>query len=237
MYLKKTMTGVVDAKRRPTQAERSARSQGALLESAARGLSREGYGNLSLERVASDAGYTRGALYHQFANKEQLALAVVAWVEGAWYAEVGHRAQETQDPVAALLDMARGHAVFCRRDVARVMMTLKVEFSGRDHPIARALAAVGQRLIDDCARLIVTAREAKQIADDVPARTLAVAYMGALEGLVIGLSGKQPFDTQLAEWVVEGLLRLSPGRSAEVVPTPALPSDQRGRKALPRCQT
>ena len=58
---------------RRTQAGRSARSRSALLGSAARGLSRDGYGNLVLERVASEAGYTRGALYHQFRDKEEVA--------------------------------------------------------------------------------------------------------------------------------------------------------------------
>jgi AcrR family transcriptional regulator len=67
-------------RRRPTQVERRARSREALLESAARGLSRYGYANLVLEEVAREAGYTRGALYHQFADKEDLALAVVEWV-------------------------------------------------------------------------------------------------------------------------------------------------------------
>ncbi len=75
---------------RPTQADRRARTRSALLEAAARGLSRDGYANLVLERVAREAGYTRGALYHLFANKEDVALAVVAWVEETWYAEVGH---------------------------------------------------------------------------------------------------------------------------------------------------
>ena len=41
---------------RSTQTERSARSRAALLEAAARGLSRYGYGNLVLEDVARDAG-------------------------------------------------------------------------------------------------------------------------------------------------------------------------------------
>ncbi|HEX2240367.1 MAG TPA: helix-turn-helix domain-containing protein, partial [Actinomycetota bacterium] len=72
---------------RPTQAERRARTRNALLEAAARGLSRYGYGNLVLEQVASDAGYTRGALYHLFANKEDLAMAVLSWVEESWYPE------------------------------------------------------------------------------------------------------------------------------------------------------
>src|SRR5215211_7137577 len=116
--------------RRPTQAERSARTRSALLESAAKELSRYGYGNLILERVASEAGYTRGALYHQFEDKEHLALAVLEWVNENWTREVGVPATQEPDPVAELIALARGHAVLCRRDIARVVMALRVEFSG-----------------------------------------------------------------------------------------------------------
>src|SRR4051794_38391634 len=101
-----------------TQVERSARSRSALLESAARGLSRYGYGNLVLEQVAREAGYTRGALYHQFKDKEDLALAVIEWVDETWRGEVGGLVEQQPDPVSALIALARGHAVFCRRDVA-----------------------------------------------------------------------------------------------------------------------
>ncbi len=103
---------------RRRQAERRTRSRNALLEAAARGLSTHGYANLSLERVAREAGYTRGALYHQFANKEELALAVVRWVEQTWHAEVGHLLTARADPVETLLAVARGHAVYCRRHIA-----------------------------------------------------------------------------------------------------------------------
>src|SRR5438067_11341280 len=96
--------------RRRTQAERSARTRNALLESAARGLSRYGYGNLVLEDVAREAGYTRGALYHQFKDKEELALEVVRWADETWQREVGERAELEVDPVEALLALARGHA-------------------------------------------------------------------------------------------------------------------------------
>ena len=74
---------------RRTQAARRAATRAALLEAAARGLSRAGYGNLILEQVASEAGYTRGALYHQFAGKEELALAVVEWVAATWRTRSG----------------------------------------------------------------------------------------------------------------------------------------------------
>src|SRR3989440_10513332 len=115
---------------RTSQAERRARSRGALLESAARNLSRYGYGNLILEQVAREAGYTRGALYHQFKDKEELAMAVIHWVNETWWREVGAPAEQQPDPVAALIALARGHAVYCRRDVARVMMALRIEFTG-----------------------------------------------------------------------------------------------------------
>src|SRR4051794_12676137 len=113
---------------RVSQADRRARSRGALLESAARGLSRYGYGNLNLEQVARDAGYTRGALYHQFKDKEDLALAVLDWVDETWREEVGPLVDSESDPAAALIALARGHAVYCRRDVARVAIALKLEF-------------------------------------------------------------------------------------------------------------
>src|SRR3954467_10618085 len=125
-----------------SHAERSARTRAALLESAARGLSRYGYGNLVLEQVARDAGYTRGALYHQFKDKEDLALAVIDWVNENWLREAGEPAKREPDPVAELLALARGHAVFCRRDIARVVMALRVEFSGQDHPVGRKLERI-----------------------------------------------------------------------------------------------
>ena len=37
------------------------------------------------------------------------------------------------DPVAELIALARGHAVFCRRDIARVVMAMRLEFSSHDH--------------------------------------------------------------------------------------------------------
>src|SRR3954471_3514460 len=173
------------SRQRPTQAERSARSRGALLESAARGLSRYGYGNLKLEEVAREAGYTRGALYHQFKDKEDLALAVLRWADETWRHEVGEAAAREDDPVAALLTMARGHAVLCRRDIARVAMALRVEFSGRDHPIGRELERVQAGLVRRLVRLINAGRKDGSIPPGPPARAVALALDGALEGAVI----------------------------------------------------
>lgn len=199
---------------RISQAERRTRSRTALLESAARGFSRYGYGNLKLEEVAREAGYTRGALYHQFAGKEDLALAVIDWTEATWEREVGAPAAREPDPVAALLGLARGHAILCRRDIARVAMALRVEFSGQDHPIARRLEAVSAGLVKRCARLIEAGRRQGSIPPGPPARAVALALVGALEGAVIFLAGQGPHDEVLAERAAAGVLGLGPAHAS-----------------------
>jgi AcrR family transcriptional regulator len=194
---------------RPTQAERRARSRTALLEAAARGLSRHGYARLNLEQVAREAGYTRGALYHQFEDKQALALAVIQWVDEAWRAEVGPKIDRESDPVDALIAMARGHSVFCRRDVARVVMALRVEFSGQDHPVGREIERVSESGVRRVTRLIKAGRRDGSIPPGPPAATVALAVLGALEGSVITLAGRAPDDELLATRAVAGVLGLT----------------------------
>jgi AcrR family transcriptional regulator len=193
---------------RVTQAERRARSRSALLEAAARGLSRYGYGHLRLQEVAREAGYTRGALYHQFKDKADLALAVIDWVHENWMREVGEPARREPDPVSELIALARGHAVFCRRDIARVVMALRVEFSGQDHPVGREIERVSEAGIKRVTRLIQAGRRDGAIPPGPPAGTVALAFMGALEGTVISVVGQAPHDEELAARVAAGVLGL-----------------------------
>ncbi|MBT2367325.1 TetR/AcrR family transcriptional regulator [Streptomyces sp. ISL-10] len=203
------MAGKPEGVRR-AQADRRARTRSALLEAAARGLSKYGYANLVLERVAGEAGYTRGALYHLFANKEDLALAVVKWVEETWEAEVGRLVAAEADPVDALMALARGHAVYCRRDVASVMMTLRVEFAGQDHPVGRAITDIVDRLEADCAGLIAAGRSSGAIPPGPPPAETASAYLGIVEAVGIQLAGHAPYDVELADRAVRGVLGLPP---------------------------
>jgi len=192
---------------RRSQADRRAESRAALLEAAARGLSRYGYGNLNLAGVAAEAGYTRGALYHLFADKEALALAVVGWEWERWQEEVGPAAAAREDPVAALVALARAHVAHCRDGRARVMMTLRVEFAERDHPVGAAVWEIAGDLRGRVERLVARGRRSGAIPPGPPARALAAAYLAAVEGLAIGVAGRTPHDEDLAERVVLGLLR------------------------------
>ncbi|MGH2945647.1 MAG: TetR/AcrR family transcriptional regulator [Solirubrobacteraceae bacterium] len=191
---------------RQTQAARRARSRAALLEATARGLSRVGYGNLVLEEVAAEAGYTRGALYHQFRDKEALVLATLEWVHETWYAEVGSVFVEDRPPVEALVELARRHAVYCRRDIARMMVALRVEFSSRDHPLGDAVRREMAELVERVRKLIAAGRRDGSIPPGPPAKVLAAACLAAVEAAVIALAGRVDDDEEVAQRVALGLL-------------------------------
>jgi AcrR family transcriptional regulator len=194
---------------RRTQAERRQRTRSALLESAARNFSRYGYAKVALEQVAADAGYTRGALYHLFRGKEQLALAVIEWVAATWEEEVGSAADDAATPVDGIVAVARGHMVFCRRDIARVLMALRLEFAGQQHPVGDAVVAITADAARRVASLVRAGRADGSIAPGPPTAALATACMAALEGLAIYMAG-EPHDELVAERAVRGLLE-APG--------------------------
>jgi AcrR family transcriptional regulator len=195
---------------RRRQAERRAASRAALLEATARGLSHVGYANLVLGEVATQAGYTRGALYHQFRDKDELVLATIAWVNETWFAEVGATFDEGLGPLETLCEVARRHAIYCRRDNARMMVALRMEFGERDHPIGHAVRAVERDLVERARRLIVAGRRDGSIPAGPSATLLAAAWMSAVEAAVIAVSGRVGQDEDIAERVARGILTAGP---------------------------
>jgi len=89
---------------RRTQAERAADTRDTLIAAARSLFAGPGFADVALETIVRDAGVTRGALYHHFADKTELFAAVFEQVEGemaARMAEAIAAARET-DPVEVL---------------------------------------------------------------------------------------------------------------------------------------
>src|SRR6185503_14060113 len=89
---------------RRTQADRSASTREALIRAARPLFAEHGFAGVATEAIVSAAGVTRGAMYHQFADKTELFAAVFEAVE----VDVTERlatdffAGEETDPVALM---------------------------------------------------------------------------------------------------------------------------------------
>jgi AcrR family transcriptional regulator len=89
---------------RRTQAERAADTRDRLIAAARPLFAEPGFAEVALETIVRDAGVTRGALYHHFADKTELFAAVFEQVEAemaARMAEAIAAARET-DPVEVM---------------------------------------------------------------------------------------------------------------------------------------
>jgi AcrR family transcriptional regulator len=128
----------VSAATRITRAERRAQTRAALLDAAARVFVDRGFAGASVEAIAAEAGYTRGAFYSNFATKEELFVALLQ-ERGFELARSVARDSAGMTPGELGAQAAAVHA----HAVAEWMIRLFLEVlahSGRD-PETRRLAA------------------------------------------------------------------------------------------------
>jgi AcrR family transcriptional regulator len=92
---------------RRTQADRSAATRAALVNAARPLFAQQGFAAVGTEAIVRAAGVTRGALYHQFADKTELFAAVVEAVEQDVMAQImrqlGAEAAGGPDPLDELV--------------------------------------------------------------------------------------------------------------------------------------
>ena len=100
---------------RRTQADRSAATRDALVAAARRLFAEQGFAEVPTDAIVAAAGVTRGALYHQFADKTALFDAVLEAVE----ADIARRlagavaAAGISDPVEAMRHAVRTWLDIC----------------------------------------------------------------------------------------------------------------------------
>ena len=168
-----------------TQEQRSAATQAALIAAARRLWAERGYADVGTPEIAAAAGVTRGAMYHQFADKAALFRAVVEAVErdvmGRFVAAVDGSAPPT--PAAALRTAVAQWLVICTDPEVRQLLLLDApsvlgwkDYRDLTQAYSLGLAEALLRETMDAGQLPVQ-----------PARALAHVLMGALDeaGMVI----------------------------------------------------
>jgi len=162
---------------RRTQADRSATTRDALVAAARRLFAAQGFADVPTDAIVAAAGVTRGALYHQFADKTALFGAVMEAVE----ADIARRladevaAAGASDPVEALRLAVRTWLDICvEPEIHRIALIDGPSVLGW----ARWRAVCQQHVFGLVQILLADAIEHGRIRPQ-PARPLAHALMGA----------------------------------------------------------
>jgi AcrR family transcriptional regulator len=93
----------------PTRAERQARTRDELIDAAERLFTRQGFHATALDAIADEAGYTKGAVYSNFASKEDVFFAVYERRVERFLPELERTLAKTTDVGAAVLAVTVRH--------------------------------------------------------------------------------------------------------------------------------
>jgi AcrR family transcriptional regulator len=179
-----------------TPERRRQQTRDLLLEAAAKVLSERGYHGASLDEVAAVAGFTKGAVYSNFKNKEELFLALLDSLREREM-EALHRTLESSDvpPGSRLEDFVE----FMRDPPVQLgwsWTALYLEFclyAMRGNPAARQRLVQQQNAsIDEVAQILETERAKSGISTPESPKQLA----RLVEALSRGLSIMRQLDPE-----------------------------------------
>jgi AcrR family transcriptional regulator len=167
-----------------TRREKQEHTRQQLLDAAARVFARRGYQQASVEEIAAEAGFTTGAVYSNFAGKEQLFLALADREVESRIGEIRAVAEAAERGEEAGAEAAQQFAHFLESDPRWPLLfyefwsfgvrnaEIREEFSKRRDAVRDALAETLERV-------------AGQLGFELrfPAPALAAAVSAALNGL------------------------------------------------------
>jgi AcrR family transcriptional regulator len=178
---------------RLTRVESQERTRALIVDAATKLFLRDGFRVVSLEQVAEEAGFTRGAVYSNFENKTAMGIAVIdelyareeRRLDGALAAAEDEDADAWFDALGRWADDSIGDPAWTRLEIE------VAAFSTHDPAHRAATAARYARLRARCVELV---RERFGESLPVDVETLATAIIG----LALGVGAQRAADPVVA---------------------------------------
>jgi AcrR family transcriptional regulator len=191
--------------------ESQARTRELLVSIAKKLFLRDGYQSTSIEKVATEAGFSKGAVYSNFASKDELCLAVLASLRADEMRAIGQAwsAAHTFDERLAAF------TAWAERMIGDTGWTLlEVEFglSARQNRRLRAELSDSQRTMREAVTAVV---EAQRMEFDIESTLPSSVTASALLSLGIGLGIQRMIDRDVSIEPLLSTIRILLGEPAK----------------------
>jgi AcrR family transcriptional regulator len=174
------------ATKRLTRAESKAQTAERILRSAEKAFRAQGYAAASIDDIAEDAGYSKGAVYANFPNKAMLFLAVSADLLRADARELFESVRAAESPagiVTALHQWSTGERT---RDPARFLMNSEFWIAMARDPSMRSIGAAALAVSREQTAALIEAEAARHgIRMAMDPMTIATVAIALRQGLGI----------------------------------------------------
>jgi AcrR family transcriptional regulator len=178
--------GMSVAAKRESRQERRERTRAELLDAARRAFLRDGFHAASLDGIAEDAGYTKGAVYSNFASKDDLLVAVL---EGHFSARVEAYEQlifSTDGIEDAYRAVARyWHDANAREPEWSRLVVELLAHGSRNDQLRRTVREIRERALDRIAGFVDRLAELHGVEYTIPTREVARGSGALNRGLAV----------------------------------------------------
>jgi len=195
-------------KARQTRAESKAATRSELLDAARRVFVERGYHGASLDLVAGEAGFSKGAVYSAFGSKGRMFLAVYEREVQARWSRI--EAEVAAAGAGADIPGHGAHDWFDRIRTERAWTLALLEFrlhAARDPELNAAYAAGHRRVIGRLARILERTGVAPEVARELALDIVALSNGYALEHLALPDEATEERYTRTSRALLDGLLR------------------------------
>jgi AcrR family transcriptional regulator len=194
------------------RAERQARTREALVQTAAALFLDEGLAATSLDRVAEEAGFSKGAVYSNFRHKDELCLAVL---DGIHDEVLAHVVSAFASSSGSLDERLQAFERWAEGSLGEPRWTaLEVEFATRARSstfVADALRERNRAFRDAIARLVGDSAERFDLRLPMPAEDVATALLSLGIGLGVARSNDHTLPVEVMSRTIRLLLGVRPG--------------------------
>lgn len=158
------MEELTPKRQRLTREEKKEQTRQRLIEAATELFAAKGYEGTAVEELAEHAGYSRGAFYSNFANKEELMKAIID--QGFDSDLDGIRRMETLEGENALAAGYRELARAFYEDPMNLLWMLEFQLSAVRHPELREAYATQHRKLREGIRHLLTTHLSREGVED-----------------------------------------------------------------------
>ncbi|MFD1859299.1 TetR/AcrR family transcriptional regulator [Aeromicrobium camelliae] len=187
-----------------TRAERQAQTRDRLIEVAKEMFLRDGYAATSLDKVALEAGFSKGAVYSNFRGKEELCLAVLDVI----HAEKVQGVLDAFTQDADLDTKLKAFAAWAHQGLGEPRWTaLEVEFGAvarHNDWVAAELVKRHREIREAIGQLVAHVAEESGLSTTVPVQTVATALLS----LGVGLGALRSLDSHVDVDVFTDVMRV-----------------------------
>ncbi len=146
-------------------------------------FARYGYQGTSIDRIASTAGVTKGALYYHFRDKEELLFEAVQDRIAEFEQRVVGGVSPVTDPAGALAEIARVCVhIATKNNLRRFILTLMVEALDTNPKLSESFRGILRRFRSYLAGIVRVGQEQGIFRRDVDASLAAQLFAGGVIG-------------------------------------------------------